>query len=144
MGMRAILLGAVTLLFVSAFQAQAGYKPEERYYGGADGYGDAPLKRRKGRVPYRDRGCCGEPYRFVYAESWYGFKQVVAPVRRAELGEQVRLPSGNWVYCEFSCEYTLRKQSLDFWEGATKQGDSVSPGIFRKTWDLDDLGRRRW
>ena len=92
-------------------------------------------------APYRD--CCG-PYRFVYAESWYGFKKVVAPVRRAELGDQVRLPGGTWVYCEFSCEYTLRKQSLDFWQGqGAGGGNRVSPGASRWDFYVDGWGHRQ-
>lgn len=139
-------LAAIALgmsLIAGACVAQAGYKPKERYFGpdGEPVYEGGPKSKRKKHrgAPFRD----GEGYRFVYAESWYGFQKVVAPVRRANLGDQVRLPGGTWVYCEASCEYTLRKQSLDFWES---QGNSsfVSPGYFRKEFYLDDLGRRRY
>lgn len=131
-------------LVTSLASAQSGYKPNERYYGpnGEPYYeGSVKSKRKKHRgAPWRE----AEGYRVVYAESWYGFKKVVAPVRRAELGDQVRLPGGTWVYCEASCEYTLRKQSLDFWEGVTGDGDTVSPGYLRKDFYLDDLRRRHY
>lgn len=133
---------ALVGIAAAANTAQAGYKPDDRSYGPGEATGAPAKLRRKAlrHAPYRD--CCGV-YRFVYAESWYGFKRVVAPVRRAELGDQVRLPGGSWVYCEFSCEYTLRKQSLDFWEGVTGQGQNVSPGYFRKDFYIDDYGHRR-
>ena len=125
-------------LFAAANSAMAGTDPAKGYYA-PDNHGDAaPVNPRRNprRAPY----CCGV-YRFVYAESWYGFKKVVAPVRRAALGDQVRLPGGAWVYCEFSCEYTLRKQSLDFWQGVTGQGENISPGYFRWDFYIDDFGR---
>ncbi len=137
--MRFRILAIAAFLLSSAVFAvssfAAGYKPEERYERQDERAGPAPYKSKRARhAPYRN--CC-EGYRFVYAESWQGFKRVVAPVRKARLGEEVRLPGGSWVYCEFSCEYTLRKQSLDFWEGVVKQDDSVSPGLFRKDFYLD-------
>jgi hypothetical protein len=132
--LRTIVTGAA-LLGLAASAYAGSYQPDQPDRAQAE-----PLKRhhRAHGAPYRD--CCG-PYRFVYAESWYGFKKVVAPVRRAELGDQVRLPGGAWVYCEFSCEYTLRKQSLDFWQGQGAGGsDQVSPG----RWDfyVDGWGHR--
>jgi hypothetical protein len=93
------------------------------------------------RVP--DRDCCDEGYRFVYAEGWYGAKKVVAPVRRGELGDQVRLPGGTWVYCQLSCEYTLRKQTLDFWQGVKGQEQNVPSDYPRKDFYIDDWGHRR-
>lgn len=126
----ALALGiAFSALSVAAGPAAADYKPQERYYRHHEpfynGNGEEPMpgevfeKRRRGK----------HGYRWVYAESWYGFKRVVAPVRRAPLGYQVRLPGGTWVYCEYSCEYTLRKMSLDFWDNASGQGSNVSPRI---------------
>ena len=138
MTFRMLAIGAALAGSIAATQmAEAGYKPDRD--DGARVEAPLKLRRKAARRPYRD--CCGV-YRFVYAESWYGFKRVVAPVRRAELGDQVRLPGGTWVYCEFSCEYTLRKQSLDFWQGASGEGDSVSPGYFRKDFYIDDYGQR--
>jgi hypothetical protein len=58
-------------------------------------------------------GCC-EPYRTVYAEFWYGDRKVVAPVRHGPAGDEVLLPGEIWVPCQLSCEYTLRKQTLDY------------------------------
>jgi hypothetical protein len=72
-------------------------------------------------------------YRYVYAESNYSDKHLVAPVRAMPLGDQVRLPGGAWVYCENSCEYTLRRTTLDFWEDQTQKW--TSPNYFR--FDLD-------
>jgi hypothetical protein len=140
MGLRALVIAAAMFGLVPAVGA-AGLVSQVNP---ADilGAPASPYMQRVGeRAPYKK--CCGEGYRFVYAESWYGFKKVVAPVRRAEHGDQVRLPGGTWVYCEFSCEYTLRKQSLDFWEGASGQGQSVSPGYFRKDFYIDSWGQRR-
>ena len=74
-------------------------------------------------------------YRHVRAEATTGGKVVVAPVRAGEWGDQVRTPGGNWVDCEITCEYTLRRLTVDFWEGQGKR--SVSPGYFRYDIDLD-------
>lgn len=74
-------------------------------------------------------------YRFVYAESNYGGKRVAAPVRAAPLGDQVRLPGGNWVDCEITCEYTLRRVSIDFWEDQTRR--TTSPNYFKYDFELD-------
>jgi hypothetical protein len=95
-----------------------------------------------GSAPYRD--CCGEPYRFVYAQSWYGQNKVIAPVRHGELGDQVRLPGGTWVYCEWSCEYTLRKQSMDYWDAVTRQKQREAPQYSRKDFYIDRFGNRRF
>lgn len=77
----------------------------------------------------------GEPgvYRYVRAESSYGSKVIIAPVRRARLGDQVRFPGGTWQYCEISCEYTLRKYDLDFWQSLD---GSLPTGRFRKEFYL--------
>jgi hypothetical protein len=87
--------------------------------------------------------CCGEVYRFVYAESWYGSQKVTAPVRHAGNGDQVLLPGGPWVDCEFSCEYTLRKQRLDLWEkqGAARNAQA-SRGYPRQDFYVDGWGYR--
>lgn len=74
-------------------------------------------------------------YRFVLVESHHSSRSVVVPVRAARLGKQVKLPGGAWVYCEITCEYTVRRMSLDFWEG---QGQNfTSPGYIRKKFYLD-------
>ncbi len=59
------------------------------------------------------QGCC-EPYRYAYAEFWYGARKVVAPVRHGPAGDEVLLPGEIWVPCNFSCETTLRKQTLRY------------------------------
>jgi hypothetical protein len=88
-------------------------------------------------------GCC-EPYRYVYAESWYGAEKVVAPVRHGPLGDdEVLLPGDIWVACELSCEYALRKQTLDYWQ---KQGAAsniqVPPAYPRQDSYVDQWGYR--
>ena len=66
---------------------------------------------------------------YVTAYSDYGNGVVRAPVRIAQYGYQVRLPSGHWYYCERSglfsyhdpCSETLRRGSLDFWETMSEE-----------------------
>lgn len=88
----------------------------------------------------------GEPsvYRFVYTESNYGGKRVAAPVRAAPLGDQVRLPGGSWIDCEITCEYTLRRVSIDFWEDQTRK--TTSPNYFKYDFEVDTgrFHRRRY
>lgn len=52
----------------------------------------------------------------VTAESRFGNGSITAPVRDAERGTQVRLPSGTWVYCRRSCAETLRVETVDLFE----------------------------
>lgn len=74
-------------------------------------------------------------YRYVTAEKTMGVGIVTAPVRPSRLGDQVRLPGGTWVYCEGSCENTLRHQTVDFWDDMTNR--RYSPGYFRFDFDVD-------
>ncbi|KAI95164.1 hypothetical protein T281_06995 [Rhodomicrobium udaipurense JA643] len=128
---RALLTGAALLGLAASAEAGAYLTPR------SDGVA-VPHIKKVHATPQRSSKFCGEckdccgAYRVIYAESWYGFERVIAPVRRAEHGDQVRLPGGSWVYCEFSCEYTLKRQSLDFWQGqgAGGDGDQSSPGYF--------------
>ena len=60
-------------------------------------------------------------YKHVTAESRYGNGLVTAPVRKAQFGNEVRLPGGLWYYCEVSCSDTLRRESLDFWETRSEE-----------------------
>lgn len=84
---------------------------------------------------YSERSRYSDVYRYVRAESFYRFRSVVAPVRRGPVGDQVLVPGGAWHDCEITCEYTLRRVYLDFWEG---QGDNfTSPGYFRFKFYLD-------
>jgi hypothetical protein len=122
------------LVAVSAMGAAADYKPREHY------------AKSPGHVPYAAHGKGGRyaPKHgggdFVVTDSVSRARQVAGPVRVAPLGYQVRLPGGSWVYCEYSCEYTLRKNTVEFWD-SQGNGNFVSPGRFRKDFYLDDLGR---
>ncbi len=86
---------------------------------------------------------CYEPYRDVYAEYWYGDRKVVAPVRRGPAGDEVLLPGGIWVACEFSCEYALRKQTLDYLQSqGAGSGSQFAPVYPRADSYVDAWGRR--
>ena len=68
-----------------------------------------------------------DAYRYVRAESQYNInKYIIAPVRHARLGDQVLVPKQGWTYCEVTCEYTLQKEYLDFWEDQNDGG--IDPG----------------
>ncbi|MGO8952736.1 MAG: hypothetical protein ACLPWS_14110 [Rhodomicrobium sp.] len=106
---------------------------------------EAPLKSKHGAVrkvpPYRH--CCGEVYRYVYAEAWYGNEKVIAPVRRVGCCDQVRVPGGAWIECEFSCEITVRKMRLDFWQHqGAGYNTEVTPGYPRQDWYTNAWGFR--
>jgi hypothetical protein len=75
-------------------------------------------------------------YRYVVAEQTFGSKVVAAPVRHGRWGDEVRVGQ-NWVDCEITCEYTLRRMTVDFWDGQGS-GHFVSPGYFRFDFDLDN------
>ena len=100
--------------------------------------GAAEAGKCKGRTcrvappPYADEGA----YRYVRAEATTGGRTVIGPVRAGKWGDQVRTPGGNWYDCEITCEYTLRRLTVDFWEGQGS-GRFVSPGYFRFDVDLD-------
>ena len=72
---------------------------------------------------------------YVTAEQTFGSKTVTAPVRRGGWGKQVRV-EGYWHDCEITCEYTLRRLTVDFWD-SQGNGHFVSPGYFRFDLDLD-------
>lgn len=78
----------------------------------------------------------GPVYRHVRAESWYSSRAVVAPVRQGPHGDQVMTPGGNWYDCEITCEYTLRRVYLDFWENMGPD-EPTYPGYFRFEFTLD-------
>ena len=89
------------------------------------------------------QGCC-EPYRYVYAEFWYGDRKVVAPVRHGPVGDEVMLPGEIWAPCQFSCEYTLRKQTLDYLESqGAGSGSEFAPAYPRADSYVDGWGQRR-
>lgn len=64
------------------------------------------------------------PGGFVVAESRFGNGTVSGPVRRGEMGWQVRLPGGSWEYCRRSCSETLRVETVDKWEGKLGNGST--------------------
>ncbi len=93
----------------------------------------APHKHRAAPkiAPYRD--CCGEVHRYAYAEAWYGNQKIVAPVRRSGCCDQVQVPGGAWVNCVFSCEITMRKMRLEFWQDqGAGYNKEISPGYPRE------------
>ncbi|MCU0955632.1 MAG: hypothetical protein MUC37_13790 [Hyphomicrobium sp.] len=62
----------------------------------------------------------------VTACSRFGNGCVTAQVRQTPKGPQYRGEAGDWVWCGYSCEETLRVRTVDFWEqqgGLTAEGD---------------------
>ncbi|MTD95753.1 hypothetical protein GIW81_15545 [Hyphomicrobium sp. xq] len=51
----------------------------------------------------------------VTAYSHDGNGSIRAPYRNTNVGYQVRLPHGTWVYCKTSCSETLRVNTIDVW-----------------------------
>lgn len=99
--------------------------------------GLAEAGRCKGRDCKYDRyGDEGGVYRYVTAHASIGGKAVTAPVRPGRWGDEVQLPGGSWETCEITCEYTLRRWTVDFWDRFGQNG-GVSPGYFRYDYDLD-------
>lgn len=60
---------------------------------------------------------------FVTAHSHDGNGSIRAPYRATDVGYQVRLPHGTWVYCKRSCSETLRVNTVDVWANV----DDASP-----------------
>ncbi|HWV81350.1 MAG TPA: hypothetical protein VNZ50_07960 [Hyphomicrobiaceae bacterium] len=60
----------------------------------------------------------------VSACSIYGNGCTSAPVRRAGNDYEFRLPGGTWVSCKQSCQDTLRRETVDFWETQRENGGS--------------------
>jgi hypothetical protein len=60
---------------------------------------------------------------FVTAHSHDGNGSIRAPYRATDVGYQVRLPHGTWVYCKRSCAETLRVNTVDVWANV----DDASP-----------------
>ncbi len=90
-----------------------------------------------------DQGCC-EPYRYAYAEFWYGDRKVVAPVRHGPVGDEVLLPGEIWVPCQLSCEYTLRKQTLHYLQSqGAGSGSEFAPVYPREDSYVNAWGYRR-
>ena len=62
---------------------------------------------------------------YVTAHSHDGNGSIRAPYRATDVGYQVRLPHGTWVYCKRSCSETLRVNTVDIWEN---EGRMVGAG----------------
>jgi hypothetical protein len=90
----------------------------------------------KGRHCKQDRYGNDEGYGYVTAQATFGGRTVTAPIRPGRWGDEVLIPGGTWVDCEKTCEYTLRRLTVDFWDGVGKDG-FVGPGYFRYDFDLD-------
>lgn len=102
-------------------------------FAGAAEAGKCKKGRDCGHGPYADEAGV---YGYVRAEATTGGKVVVAPVRPGKWGDQVRTPGGNWVDCEITCEYTLRRLTVDFWDGVGNSR-TITPGYFRYDIDID-------
>jgi hypothetical protein len=89
---------------------------------------------RHGHAPSR---FADEPdvYRIIRIEPERSTRVYFAPVRHAPLGDQVRLESGSWQYCEATCEYTFRKYGPDFWESQAE--GEIYPRTLRFDFHLD-------
>jgi hypothetical protein len=86
----------------------------------------------------------GEVYRHIYAEAWYGNRKVIAPVRRIGCCDEVQLPTGEWIACEFSCEITMRKMPLAYWQSLGAGYDKTGPdGEERPDHWTDSWGNKR-
>jgi hypothetical protein len=57
----------------------------------------------------------GRRYHYITVQSIYNFETASGAVRHGRDGLEVRLPTGNWIPCEFNCAYTLRRNTVDFW-----------------------------
>jgi hypothetical protein len=90
-------------------------------------------KGRKCKERFHDEG----EYGYVTARATFGGKEVTAPVRPGPHGRpQVEIADGMWLDCEVTCEYTLRRNTVDFWNQFGRDG-IVTPGYFRYDFDLD-------
>ena len=78
---------------------------------------------------------------YVTARSQDSDKSIRAPYRATDVGYQVRLPHGTWVYCRTSCSETLRVNTIDIWANI----DDVSPiGAGTLQAECGVLGCLRW
>ncbi len=66
----------------------------------------------------------GEGQGVVKACSIYGNGCTSAPIRRASYDYEFRLPGGTWISCRQSCQDTLRRETVDFWETQRENGGS--------------------
>ncbi|MFN3623701.1 MAG: hypothetical protein ACK4TP_06510 [Hyphomicrobium sp.] len=80
---------------------------------------------------------------YVTAHSHDGNGSIRAPYRATDVGYQVRLPHGTWVYCKRSCSETLRVNTVDVWANV----DDASPiGVGTLSAECGVFGclRREW
>ena len=56
--------------------------------------------------------------------SIYGNGCTTAPIRRASNDYEFRMPGGTWISCRQSCQDTLRRETVDFWETQRENGGS--------------------
>lgn len=78
---------------------------------------------------------------YVTAHSHDGNGSVRAPYRATDVGYQVRLPHGTWVYCKRSCSETLRVNTVDVWANV----DDASPiGVGTLSAECGVAGCLRW
>ena len=110
--------------------------------GAAEVTAPGTAKHRSVHIP-PNRDCCGGVYRYVYVAAWYGNQKIVAPVRRWGCCDQVLVPGGAWLDCVFSCEITLRKLQLGYWQDqGAGYSSEVSPGYPREDFWTDSWGYR--
>jgi hypothetical protein len=77
----------------------------------------------------------------VTAYSHDGNGKITAPYRNTDVGYQVRLPRGTWVYCKRSCSETLRVNTIDVWANI----DDASPiGVGTLSAECGVFGCLRW
>jgi hypothetical protein len=78
---------------------------------------------------------------YVTANSHDGNGSIRAPYRATDVGYQVRLPRGTWVYCKRSCSETLRVNTVDVWANI----DDASPiGVGTLSAECGIAGCLRW
>jgi hypothetical protein len=77
----------------------------------------------------------------VTAYSHDGNGSIKAPYRNTNVGYQVRLPHGTWLYCKTSCAETLRVNTIDVWANV----DSANPiGVGTLQQECGIAGCLRW
>jgi len=85
----------------------------------------------------------GETQPRVYAEAWYGNRKVIAPVRHVGCCDEVQLPTGEWISCQFSCEIAMRKMPLSYWQAQGAGYDRTGPaGEYRPDTWTDSWGNK--
>lgn len=78
---------------------------------------------------------------YVTAHSHDGNGSIRAPYRATDVGYQVRLPRGTWLYCKRSCSETLRVNTIDVWANV----DDASPiGVGTLSAECGIAGCLRW